>query len=311
MKKIVLAIMAVLWAGVASAQTYTWEAQPGYAVSIQSQINALKAQVPPLPSSVNMGQFLVGNAAGTALIYAPISGDCASSSSTPGSVICTKSGGTALGAFATANPDGSSLTIIANVASVKLVPVANGGTSATTAITAFNNLSPLTTFGDIIYEGNLGSALRLPGNTTSNKRFLTQTGTGSGSASPTWAAIASADLTTALTTAPAINTASGATISTTGGSVPTITCSGGSTGTSVATGSTNNRGQVTTSSSASTNCTITFNSSVAFPQAPFCQYTDGSGSVTPIAFAADTTSTVSAKFDFASGTSLVVNYMCM
>jgi hypothetical protein len=103
---------------------------------------------------------------------------------------------------------------------------------------------------------------------------------------------------------------SGGPISSTGGAVPTITCSGGSTGTSVTAGSTNNRGSVVTSSSASTNCTITFNSAVPFPQSPFCEFTDGNASVTPVAYSTDTTSTTSTKFDFASATSKTVMYEC-
>lgn len=103
----------------------------------------------------------------------------------------------------------------------------------------------------------------------------------------------------------------GGPISVTGGSVPTITCSGGSTGTSVAAGSTNNRGQVVTSSSASTNCTITWNSGVPFPQAPFCMFVDGSASITPTTFSTGACGTTTCVFDFASATSKTVNYLCL
>lgn len=60
--------------------------------------------------------------------------------------------------------------------------------------TSFNNISPLTTLGDIIYENATPSATRLPGNTTSTKNFLTQTGTGSISAPPSWGTILGADV---------------------------------------------------------------------------------------------------------------------
>lgn len=42
-----------------------------------------------------------------------------------------------------------------------LLPIANGGTNATTVTQAFNNLSPMTTLGDIIYGGSSGSGTRL------------------------------------------------------------------------------------------------------------------------------------------------------
>jgi hypothetical protein len=42
------------------------------------------------------------------------------------------------------------------------LPIANGGTNATSAANAFINLSPLTTAGDIIYENNTPAPARLP-----------------------------------------------------------------------------------------------------------------------------------------------------
>lgn len=65
-------------------------------------------------------------------------------------------------------------------------------------------ISPMTTLGDIIYENASPAAARLAGNTTTTNKFLTQVGNGSISAAPTWATIVSGDLTTALTTPPAI-----------------------------------------------------------------------------------------------------------
>lgn len=47
------------------------------------------------------------------------------------------------------------------------LPIANGGTAGTTANGAFNNLSPMTTAGDIIYEDATPKAVRLPIGTTS------------------------------------------------------------------------------------------------------------------------------------------------
>ena len=45
---------------------------------------------------------------------------------------------------------------------------------------------PLTTLGDMVYENSTPAPARLPGNTTAIRKFLTQTGTGSVSASPSW-----------------------------------------------------------------------------------------------------------------------------
>jgi hypothetical protein len=56
--------------------------------------------------------------------------------------------------------------------------------------------NPMTTLGDLIYEDATPTAVRLAGNTTSTKKFLTQTGTGTISAIPAWSTIVAADLPT-------------------------------------------------------------------------------------------------------------------
>ena len=60
----------------------------------------------------------------------------------------------------------------------------------------FNGLSPMTTLGDIIYGGASGAATRLAGNTTTTKKFLSQTGDGTNSAAPSWSAITASDIPT-------------------------------------------------------------------------------------------------------------------
>ena len=74
--------------------------------------------------------------------------------------------------------------------------IANGGTGQTTAATAFNALSPLTTLGDTLYGAASGAGTRLAGNTTATKKFLVQTGTGTVSAAPAWGTIAAGDVPT-------------------------------------------------------------------------------------------------------------------
>jgi len=49
--------------------------------------------------------------------------------------------------------------------------------------------NPMTTLGDVIYGASSGTATRLAGNTTTNKYFLSQTGTGSASAAPSWSTL--------------------------------------------------------------------------------------------------------------------------
>ena len=63
---------------------------------------------------------------------------------------------------------------------------------------ALNALAPLTmtTLGDIEYENATPAYARLPGNTTTTKKFLTQTGNGTISAAPGWNTIASGDVPT-------------------------------------------------------------------------------------------------------------------
>jgi hypothetical protein len=49
--------------------------------------------------------------------------------------------------------------------------------------------NPMNTLGDVIYGASSGTATRLAGNTTTNKYFLSQTGTGSASAAPSWSTL--------------------------------------------------------------------------------------------------------------------------
>lgn len=67
--------------------------------------------------------------------------------------------------------------------------IASGGTGQATAAAAYNALSPMTTLGDLEYESGAATASRLAGNTTSQKQFLSQAGTGSVSAAPAWAVV--------------------------------------------------------------------------------------------------------------------------
>lgn len=79
-------------------------------------------------------------------------------------------------------------------------PVVVGTTSisfTSQSLDDFDAVSPMTTLGDIIYHDGAG-ADRLAGNTTGDKKFLIQTGTGSVSAAPAWGDIVLDDLPTSL-----------------------------------------------------------------------------------------------------------------
>jgi hypothetical protein len=118
--------------------------------------------------------------------------------------------------------------------------IASGGTGASTAGTAFNALSPMTTLGDVIYGGASGAGTRLAGNTSSTRQFFSQTGNGTISAIPAWVALATTDIPTiSLSTGvngtlqaaqmPALTgdvTSAGATLSTTVGKINGVSLAG-------------------------------------------------------------------------------------
>lgn len=106
--------------------------------------------------------LVVGGGAGGAPATITLGGDCTFSSP---NVTCTKTGGVAFTALATAATP---------------LSVANGGTGATSANAGFNALSPMTTIGDIIYGAASGVATRLANGTTG--QFL---GANTGAA-PSW-----------------------------------------------------------------------------------------------------------------------------
>jgi len=116
---------------------------------------------------------------------------------------------TVLHGNASGTPTYAAVSLTADVSGI--LPIANGGTNASTKATAFDNLSPMTTLGDLIYGGTAGTNTRLAGNITATKNFLVQTGTGSASAAPTWGTIVAADLPATLTSNAKVNVLNNAT----------------------------------------------------------------------------------------------------
>lgn len=77
---------------------------------------------------------------------------------------------------------------------IAVVPIVKGGTGSTSKTNAFNALSPMTTLGDIIAGNASGSGVRLAGNTTVTKQFLSSTGNGSISALPLYSTVSKSDV---------------------------------------------------------------------------------------------------------------------
>ena len=104
--------------------------------------------------------------------------------------------GTTLNATVVSSSLTSVGTITTGVWNGTAIDIAHGGTGQTTANAAFAALSPMTTLGDIIYEDATPTPVRLAGNTTTTKKFLTQTGNGTISAAPGWNTIVAGDVPT-------------------------------------------------------------------------------------------------------------------
>ncbi len=103
----------------------------------------------------------------------------------------------------------------------------------------------------------------------------------------------------------------GVAIQSTGGTAPTISAGCNGAGSSVTAGSTNNRGQITTQTSATTTCTISFSAAGAWAQTPFCVVGDSQAQITPAAYSVGATSTSSFVVDFVSAANDKFNYVCM
>jgi hypothetical protein len=105
--------------------------------------------------------------------------------------------GNGSGGFATATiNDLGSQTADYSANSHKITSLANGSASSDAAAIGQTATGIMTTLGDVLYENSTPAPARLAGNTTSTKKFLTQTGTGSVSAAPAWGTIATGDVPT-------------------------------------------------------------------------------------------------------------------
>ncbi len=94
----------------------------------------------------------------------------------------------------------ASVTSISAGTGITLAPnpiVSTGSVSLTVPVSAINGGTGQTTYtlGDMLYSNATNSLLRVPGNISSNKLFLSQTGTGLISSAPAWSLISVADVT--------------------------------------------------------------------------------------------------------------------
>lgn len=116
-------------------------------------------------------------------------------------------------------------TVTSGTWNATAIGIAYGGTGQTTATAAFNALSPITTLGDIVYGSGTNAATRLAGNTTATKNFLSQTGTGSVSAAPSWSTVSKSDVGLGSVENTALSTWAGTSSITTLGTIETGTWS--------------------------------------------------------------------------------------
>jgi hypothetical protein len=88
-----------------------------------------------------------------------------------------------------ASGDGGGNTITDAIWEGTPVDVPYGGGGGTTAQENFDAWSPFSAVGDILYGGAAGTGTRLPGNTTTTQKLLSQTGNGAASAAPAWSTL--------------------------------------------------------------------------------------------------------------------------
>jgi hypothetical protein len=86
--------------------------------------------------------------------------------------------------------NGSGTQVEWNAVALNQTGAVSGALPATNGGTGLNSYAT----GDLIYSSATNTLVQLPGNTSTTKKFLNQTGTGSVSAAPLWSAIAAADV---------------------------------------------------------------------------------------------------------------------
>jgi hypothetical protein len=130
-------------------------------------------------------------------VAAPTNGQALTWSGTdwaPASAIGTVTSVSAAGGGTGLSFSGSPITGAGTLTLQGTLGVGFGGTGQTSPAAAFDALDPLTTVGDILYEGTGPTAARLAGNNTTTNQFLRSTGSGGLATAPTWSTLVSGDI---------------------------------------------------------------------------------------------------------------------
>lgn len=154
----------------ANVNTLTFAAASGIGACVNSVATATNDNAPPTCNPISGAMF--GSQSANAFLGAP-----SGSAGNPGFRL-----------IVSADVPAANLNGGGNGGVTGTLPVANGGSNATTASAAFNNLSPMTTAGDIIYGAASGFGTRLAAGSATQ---LLHSGT-----TPSWAAVSlTADVT--------------------------------------------------------------------------------------------------------------------
>jgi len=164
---------------------------------------------------------IINTTAGTTLSYNPVSGLLISPSFSGNGALLTNIPYSAL----TGTPTINTLVPTQTENNGKYLTT-NGTVVSWGTVTSYSD--PLTTLGDLLYR-NVSSSVRLAGNTTATKKFLTQTGDATNSAAPSWGTISNTDVSGLGTLSTQNGTFSGSSSGTNTGD-QTITLTGGVTG---------------------------------------------------------------------------------
>lgn len=180
--------------GVATHGIGNTQLRQGGALSVIGNAGSVMADVADIASSAN-GDVLWNNG-GSALGFAPLTflGTVTTGAwnATP---VAATFGGTGQSTYVTGDllyaSASNALARLADVASGSFLRSGGMGVAPSWSAVTLPNAAAL---GDVMYASAANTYADLPGNTSTTKKFLTQTGTGSASAAPSWDTIIASDL---------------------------------------------------------------------------------------------------------------------